>query len=418
MAFTSLNHHLDAEWLEYAFECTRKDGAVGVDGQTAESYAANLQQNLSSLIERLKSGRYRAPPVRRHYIPKAGGGERDLGIPSYEDKVAQRAITMLLEPIYEQTFLGCSFGYRPMRNAHQALQVLRDGIMKQRGYWVLEVDIRKYFDSIPFAALRECLAKRVTDGVVRKLIDKWLKAGVLESGQVHYPEAGTPQGGVISPILSNVFLHHVIDQWYTEQVRPRLRGPSTLVRFCDDFVMCFTHKADAERVLAVLAVLDKRLGKFGLQLHPDKTRLVDFRPRRSERDIEESTLPTTFNFLGFTHVWGKSRKGAVVVRQLTAKDRLARSLKAINQRCKRMLHWPLRAQHQRLCRMLKGHYAYFGITGNFKRLTLLHYQVRRVWQKWLSRRSSKSYVKWARYERMLERFALPPPRIVHAYAIG
>jgi RNA-directed DNA polymerase len=298
MAFTSLNQYLDAEWLEYAFECTRKDGAVGVDGQTAESYAANLQQNLASLIERLKSGRYRAPPVRRHYIPKAGGGERGLGIPAFEDKVAQRAITMLLEPIYEQTFLDCSFGYRPARNAHQALQVLRDGIMKRRGHWVLEVDIRKYFDSIPFAALRECLAKRVTDGVVRRLIDKWLKAGVLEAGQVHYPEAGTPQGGVISPILSNVFLHYVIDQWYTEQVRPRLRGPSTLVRFCDDFVMCFTHKADAERVLVVL---DKRLGRFGLQLHPDKTRLVDFRPRRSVGEIEESTLPTTFNFLGFTH---------------------------------------------------------------------------------------------------------------------
>ncbi len=415
MAFTSLNHYLDAEWLEYAFECTRKDGAVGVDGQTAESYAANLQQNLQSLIERLKSGRYRAPPVRRHYIPKAGGGERGLGIPSFEDKVSQRAITMLLEPIYEQTFLDCSFGYRPARNAHQALQVLHTGIMKQQGYWVLEVDIRKYFDSIPFAALRECLAKRVTDGVVRKLIDKWLKAGVLEAGQVHYPEAGTPQGGVISPILSNVFLHHVIDQWYTEQVRPRLRGPSTLVRFCDDFVMCFTYKADAERVLAVLA---KRLGKFGLQLHPDKTRLVDFRPRRSAREQEESTLPTTFNFLGFTHVWGKSRKGNAVVRQLTAKDRLARSLKAINQRCKRMRNWPIRQQHQRLCRVLTGHYGYFGITGNFKRLGLLYYQVRRLWQKWLSRRSSKSYVQWDRYERMLERFVLPKPRIMHPYAIG
>ena len=415
MAFTSLNQYLDAEWLEYAFECTRKDGAVGVDGQTAESYAANLQQNLLSLIERLKSGRYRAPPVRRHYIPKVGGGERGLGIPAFEDKVAQRAITMLLEPIYEQTFLDCSFGYRPARNAHQALQVLRTGIMKWRGYWVLEVDIRKYFDSIPFAALRECLAKRVTDGVVRKLIDKWLKAGVLEAGQVHYPEAGTPQGGVISPILSNVFLHHVIDQWYTEQVRPRLRGPSTLVRFCDDFVMCFMHKADAERVLAVL---DKRVGRFGLQLHPDKTRLVDFRPRQSVGEIEESTLPTTFNFLGFTHVWGHSRRGSAVVRQLTAKDRLARSLKAINQRCKRMRHWPLRAQHQRLCRALKGHYAYFGISGNYKRLRLLHQCVRRLWHRWLSRRSSKSYVLWERYLRMLERFALPSPKIVHAYAVG
>lgn len=213
--------------------------------------------------------------------------------------------------------------------------------------------------------------------------------------------------------MSNVFLHHVIDQWYTEQVCPRLRGPSTLVRFCDDFVMLFAHKVDAERVLVVLG---KRLGKFGLQLHPDKTRMVDFRPGRSTDEQAESTLPTTFNFLGFTHVWGKSRKGKAVVRQLTAKDRLARSLKAINQRCKRMRDWPLSAQHRRLCRVLNGHYAYFGITGNYKRVRLVHHQVRRLWQKWLSRRSSKSYVQWARFERMLDRFALPSPRIVHRYA--
>jgi hypothetical protein len=208
MAFTSLNHYLDVEWMEYAFECTRKDGAVGVDGQTAESYAVNLQQNLAGLLDRLKSGRYRAPPTRRKYIDKPGGGQRGLSIPSFEDKVAQRAIVMLIEPIYEHDFLDCSFGYRPNRSAHQALQVLRSGIMKKRGYWVVEVDVRKYFDSIPRTQLREVLARRVNDGVVRKLIDKWLKAGVREAGQIHYPDAGTPQGGVVSPILSNVYLHH------------------------------------------------------------------------------------------------------------------------------------------------------------------------------------------------------------------
>jgi group II intron reverse transcriptase/maturase len=399
--------------MEYAFECTRKDGAVGVDGQTAEGYAVNLRQNLLGLIDRLKSGRYRAPPVRRHYIDKTGGGQRGLGIPSFEDKVAQRAIVMLLEPIYEQTFLGCSFGYRPGRNAHQALQVLHTGVMKQRGHWVLEVDIRRYFDSIPFAPLREILAKRVTDGVVRRLIDKWLKAGVLEAGQVHYPEAGTPQGGVVSPILSNVFLHHVIDKWFTQQVQPRLRGPSTLVRFCDDFVMLFAHKEDAERVQAVLG---KRLGRFGLQLHPDKTRLVDFRPVGSPSAGEEQMLSTTFVFLGFAHVWGASRKGNRVVRQFTAKERFARSLKAFNQRCQRMMHWPLKAQYDRLCRMLKGHYGYFGISGNYRRLVRLHHEVRRVWRYWLSRRSSKSYLTWERYARVLQRLALPLPRIVHRYA--
>jgi group II intron reverse transcriptase/maturase len=321
---------------------------------------------------------------------------------------------MLLEPIYEQTFIGCSFGYRPGRNAHQALQVLRTGVMRQRGHWVLEVDIRRYFDSIAFAPLREILAKRVTDGVVRRLIDKWLKAGVLEAGQVHYPEAGTPQGGVVSPILSNVFLHHVIDKWFTQQVQPRLRGPSTLVRFCDDFVMLFAHKEDAERVLTVLG---KRLGKFGLQLHPDKTRLVDFRPVGSPCAGEEQMLSTTFVFLGFAHVWGTSRKGNRVVRQFTAKERFARSLKAFNQQCRRMMHWPATVQYDRLCRMLKGHYGYFGITGNFRRLVRLHHEVRRVWRYWLSRRSSKSYLTWERYERVLQRLALPPPRIVHRYAL-
>ena len=415
MAFTSLNHYLDAEWMGYAYECTRKDGAVGVDGQTAEGYALNLEHNLAALIDRLKSGRYRAPPVRRHYLAKSGGGQRALGIPSFEDKVAQRAIVMLLEPIYEQDFLPRSFGYRVGRNAHQALQVLRSQIMARRGYWVVEVDVRKYFDSIPRAELRAILARRVTDGVVRKLIDKWLKAGVLEAGQVHYPEAGTPQGGVVSPILSNVFLHHVVDEWFTQQVQPRLRGPSTLVRFCDDFVMLFAHKDDAERVLAVLG---KRLGRFGLQLHPDKTRLVDFRPAGGPSVGEDKALPTTFVFLGFTHVWGVSRKGNKAVRQFTAKARLARSLKAFNQQCRRMMHWPMAAQHDRLCRMLKGHYGYFGITGNFRRLVLVYREVQWVWRRWLARRSSKSYLTWETYKRVLQRLALPLPRIVHRYAIG
>lgn len=414
MAFTSLNHYLDAEWMGYAFECTRKDGAVGVDGVTAQAYAENLQQNLADLLDRLKSGRYRAQPVRRQYIDKPDGGQRALGIPAFEDKLAQRATVMLLEPIYEQDFLSCSFGFRPRRGAHQALQALRNGVMGRRGYWVLEVDIRKFFDSIPKSTLRDALARRVTDGVVRRLIDKWLKAGVLEAGEVHYPEAGTPQGSVISPILSNVVLHHVLDEWFAQQVQPRLRGPSTLVRYCDDFVMLFAHRVDADRVQAVLG---KRLARFGLQLHPDKTRLVDFRPRRVAHTSEDLTLPTSFNFLGFVHVWGTSRKGNAVVRQFTAKERLARSLKAFNQQCRLMRHWPLDMQHERLCQMLKGHYGYFGISGNIRRLGHLRFHVRRLWRGWLSRRSWKSFLSWERYERLLQRFPLPTPRIVHRYTV-
>jgi RNA-directed DNA polymerase len=411
MAFTSLNHYLDAEWLRYAYECTRKGGAVGVDGQTAQEYAANVEQNLQSLMDRLKSGRYRALPVRRHYIDKSDGSKRALGIPSFEEKVAQRAIALLLEPIYEQDFRSCSYGFRPGCNAHQALLEIRRGIMERSGRWVLEVDVRKYFDSIDHAKLRKLLARRVTDGVVRRLIDKWLKAGVMERGQLSFPNSGTPQGGVISPLLSNVFLHYVLDEWFAEQVQPRLRGASTLVRYCDDFVVLFAGKEDAERVHAVLG---KRLAKFGLELHPDKTRLIDFRPPAA-RAGAETTLPTTFDFLGFLHAWGKSRRGHTTMGQRTAKARLARTLKAINEQCRRMRSWPLAEQQRRLRQMLEGHFAYFGITGNYKRLSDVVYWTRRLWRKWLSRRSWKSNVTWQKFLRLVERYPLPKPRIVHRY---
>ena len=411
MAFTSLNHYLDAEWLRYAYECTRKDGAVGVDGQTAQEYAANLERNLRSLMDRLKSGRYCAPPVRRHYIDKSDGGKRALGIPSFEDKVAQRAVVMLLEPIYEQGFRQCSFGFRAGRNAHQALRVIRHGILGQRVRWVLEVDIRKYFDSIDHAKLRELLARRVTDGVVRRMIDKWLKAGVLERGQISFPGVGTPQGGVISPVLSNVYLHYVLDEWFAEQAQPRLHGASALVRYCDDFVMLFASRDDAERVQAVLG---KRLARFGLELHPDKTRLIDFRPP-AERVGAQTTLPTTFTFLGFLHLWSKKWNGKPTVWQRTAKDRLARTLKAINRQCRFMRPWPIAEQHRRLCRMLEGHFAYFGITGNYRRLASVVHWTRGIWRRWLSRRSWKSYVTWEQFQRPVSRYPLPAARIVHRY---
>ncbi|MDP2640619.1 MAG: group II intron reverse transcriptase/maturase [Betaproteobacteria bacterium] len=414
MAFTSLNHYLDYEWVKYAYECTRKDAAAGVDGLRAEDYAANLEQNLCSLIDRLKSGAYRAPPVRRHYIQKPDGGERGLGIPCFEDKVAQRAVVMLLEPIYEQSFLGCSFGFRPGRNAHQALQAVRGGIMERGGRWILDVDVRKYFDSIDRVKLREFLARRVTDGVVRRLIDKWLKAGVMEEGQLLYPKAGTPQGGVVSPCLANVFLHYVLDEWFVEQVQARLRGPSVLVRYCDDFVMLFAYRDDAERVLSVLA---KRFGKYGLQLHPEKTRMVDFRfnPLTSGAN-EDAALATRFNFLGFTHVWGRSRQGKATLRQRTAKDRFARTLKAIREQCRRMRHWSMREQHERMSRMLTGHFAYFGIRGNSARLAQLSYHAQRAWHKWLSRRSRERSLTWDAFNRILAVLPLPKPRINSCYA--
>ena len=291
MAFSSLNHYVDYEWVEHAYRCTRKDGALGVDGQSAEDYAANLQSNLIRLIDRLKSGSYRAPPVRRHYIAKSDGGQRGLGIPSFEDKVAQRAVLMLLEPIYEQDFVEGSYGFRPGRSAHQALQVVRRALQQRGMRWVLDVDIRKYFASIPHARLREFLARRVTDGVVRRLIDKWLSAGVLEAGQIHYPEDGTPEGGVISPLLANIYLHYVVDEWYVQALAPRVRGPSLLARYCDDFVLLFAFEDDARRALQVLEL---RLGKYGLQLHPDKTRVVDLRIARPQPPTNvDRNVPTS-----------------------------------------------------------------------------------------------------------------------------
>ena len=415
MAFTSLNHYLDEAWLLRAYDLTRKDGAVGVDGQDAIEYACNLEANLRNLLERLKSGRYCAPAVRRHFIPKADGGQRPLGIPTFEDKVAQRAIVMLLEPIYEQTFHDCSFGFRSGRNAHQALRHMRNRIMEESGKWVLDIDLRKYFDSIDHAKLRILLAKRVVDGTVRKLIDKWLNAGVMEGGQLHYPTAGSPQGGVISPILANVFLHYALDEWFAKVVKPRLSGRASLTRYADDFVMVFENACDA---LKVWNVLPKRMQRFGLELHEQKSRLVDFRYWRPHRDGWHQQLATTFNFLGFTHLWGVSRRGNYVVMQRTAKDRLARTLKAITDRCRWMRHDPMREQHRRLCAMLKGHFAYFGITGNSRSLRLVHFYAERAWHKWLCRRSQKSVIPWRNFRDVLKLMPLPPAHIVHRYTVA
>ena len=308
-AFFTLSQYIDYEWVRYAYDRTRKDGAVGVDEQTAEEYAANLELNLLTLVDQLKSGRYRAPPVRRHYIDKTDGSKRGLGIPCFADKVAQRAIVMLLEPIYEQVFLDCSFGFRPARSAHQALQEVRTAIMERGGRWVLDVDLRKYFDSIDRAKLREFLDRRVIDGVVRRLIVKWLKAGVLEDGQLHYLDLGTPQGGVISPCLANVFLHYVLDEWFAAEVQPRLRRRSTLVRFADDFVALFGCKEDADRVLAVLP---KRLSKYGLQLHPAKTKLVDFRAQNnSPTSSGEATALARRSIFSVSCMSGVSRGRAI-----------------------------------------------------------------------------------------------------------
>lgn len=407
-ALTGLSKHMDLDWMLEAYRRTRKDGAVGVDGRTAADYAERLEENLRDVLDRAKSGdRYQAPPVRRVYIPKGDGSSRPLGIPTFEDKVLQRAVVMALEPLYEQDFLACSYGFRPGRSAHQALAAIREQLMRMGGGWVLDVDVRKFFDSVSHHHLRAILAKRMRDGVLERLIGKWLKAGVLDAGVVTHPEEGTPQGGVASPLLANIYLHEVLDVWFTRDVLPRLSGTAFMVRYADDLVMAFAREGDARRVLSVLR---KRLEKYGLTLHPEKTRLVYFRPPTTS----EHEAPGSFDFLGFTHFWAKSQSGWWVIKRKTAKGRFTRGLLRIKEWCQSHRHDAIRSQWEMLAQKLKGHYGYYGITGNFVALARFQFEVANTWRKWLSRRSQKAYLDWPTFHRLLERYPLPQPRIRHA----
>jgi group II intron reverse transcriptase/maturase len=408
MAFTSLNHYIDLDWLKEAYRLTRKDGALGVDGQSASEYAVGLEGNLQSLLDRAKTGRYIAPPVRRVHIPKGDGAEtRPIGIPAFEDKVLQRAAVMLLESIYEQDFLPCSYGFRPGRSAHQALDALWKQTMWMKGGWVVELDIRKYFDTVSHSHLRTLLNQRVRDGMLLRLIGKWLNAGVMEGIQLSYPEAGTPQGGVISPLLANIYLHEILDMWFERDVRPRLRGRSFMIRYADDAVLVFERETDARRVLEVLP---KRFERFGLTLHPDKTRLVRFGPPRPPDGPE----PGSFDFLGFTHHWGKSRQGNWIVKRKTASNRFTRSLSRIADFCRRNRHESLAKQHAALGRKMRGHYGYYGITGNSLSLGRFRNEVGRIWYKWLRRRGQQHQMDWSRFNRLLSVYPLPPAITVHS----
>ena len=408
MAFRSLAHHIDMEWLREAYRRTRKDGAAGVDGQSAEGYAASLEANLRSLLDRAKSGAYQAPPVRRVHIPKGSGSDtRPIGIPTFEDKLLQRAVAMVLEAVYEQDFLDCSYGFRPGRSAHDALQALQYQTIVMGGGWIIELDIRKFFDTIRHDHLREFLRHRVHDGVLLRLIGKWLNAGVLEDGRITRPEEGSPQGGVISPILANVYLHEVLDVWFDREVRPRLSGKAHLVRYADDAVLLFANEIDARRVLAVLP---KRFGRYGLTLHPEKTRLVEFRRPNRHRPIRDASSGT-FDLLGFTHFWGVARSGKWIVKRKTAKGRFRNALKRIAQWCRAHRHEPLQTQWRTLSSKLRGHFSYYGITGNYSALARFREEAGRTWQRWLNRRSQRASMRWDRMQRLLKRYPLPRARI-------
>ena len=407
-AFMSLHHVIDVAWLREAYRRTRKNAAVGVDGQTAEQYAKHLEGNLADLLARFRAGTYRAPPVRRVHLPKGDGRTRPIGVPTFEDKILQRAVAMVLEGIYEQDFHPGSYGFRPGRSAHDALGELREGLMPKGG-WVLEVDIRSFFDTLDHGALRSILDERVTDGVIRRAIDKWLRAGVMERGAVTHPDQGTPQGGVISPLLANIYLHAVLDTWFERDVKPRLVGHAFLVRYADDFVVVFEHEVDARRVMDVLP---KRFGKYGLTLHPDKTRLVKFtRPTRVGNGGKPAERPSSFDLLGFTHYWGVSRKGNWVVKTKTMRARFTRALGSIRAWCRTHLHDPIAEQAKRLGAKVRGHLGYYGITGNSLSISRFVEEVRSVWYKWLSRRSNQGGIPWNRYVLILARFPLPKPRV-------
>jgi len=410
ISLLTLAHYMDVSWMREAYRSTRKSGAPGIDQQTARDYAAALEVNLQSLLDRAKSGRYRAPPVRRVHIPKGDGREtRPIGIPTFEDKVLQRAVATVIGQVYEQEFYDFSYGFRPGRSAHQAVEAFQKAAWRMGGGWVVEVDIKQFFDTVDHVQLRTILGQRIGDGVLLRLIGKWLNAGVMEGHTLSYPEQGTPQGGVISPLLANIYLHTVLDEWFVNAIRPALARRAEMVRYADDFVVLFESKRDAERFLAVLP---KRFGKYGLTLHPEKTRLIPF--LRPDRVGNEAERPGSFDLLGFTHFWGATRKGGWIVKQWTAKDRFRRALHRIRQWCTRNMHRALKEQHRELTTKLKGHYAYYGITSNGRRIRSFCWQVGRVWHAVLKRRSQRGLT-WQRMNALLKRFPLPAPHIVHRY---
>ena len=412
-ALTTLSHHIDVELLYEAWRRTRKNGAVGIDGQTAAEYKQDLYENLKALCDRFHQGTYRAPAVRRVHIPKGKGKTRPIGIPTLEDKILQRAVAMVLDAVYEQDFEDCSYGFRPERSAHDALTQVRDSLMSMKGGYVIDMDISAFFDSLSHAKLREFLDHRVRDGVIRRMIDKWLKAGISEDGKLRFPEEGTPQGGVVSPILANVFLHHVLDKWFVDDVQPRMCGRTTLTRFADDAIIICEREDDLQRIMQVLS---KRFARFNLKLHPDKTKVIAFqRPpyRKPQEGDEPDDRPDTFNFLGFTHFWARSRRGYWVVKQKTMSSRLSRGIVSIGEWCRDHRHRPITEQHRMLKRKLRGHYNYYGIIGNFRSIEDYYHQVKRLWQKWLNRRAQGRHMPWDKFNLLLRRYPLPLPRIMH-----
>lgn len=406
--FTNLAHLIDVDFLREAYRQTRKSSAAGIDGVTAKQYAEHLDENLRDLHERLRSGRYQAAPVVRVWIEKEDGGRRPIGKPVFEDKIVQRAVAMLLEAIYEQDFSDSSYGFRPGRSPHDALHALRTHCMEEGIGWIVDADVSGYFDSIDRTHLREVLRRRVNDGSIMRLIGKWLRAGVMEDGVLQHPETGVVQGGVISPVLANIFLHHVLDEWFEREVQPRLTGRSFLTRFADDWIIGCELEADAQRLMAVLP---KRFARFGLSLHPEKTVLIRFRKPTTRKGSGDGN--GTFDFLGLTHYWTRSRRGYWVILRRTNRKRLRRTKKVLWRWCRANRHLPLKDQYRMLCQKLRGHFQYYGIRGNYRLLSEVRQHAEEAWRYWLSRRSHKSAISWEKFQKLKAVFGLPIPKIVH-----
>ena len=402
----ALAHLLDEEMLKEAYGRIRKDAATGVDGVTKGQYGEQLEDNLRRLHERMKQGRYRHQPIRRVHIPKAAGKTRPIGISSIEDKIVQNALTMVLEAIYEQDFLDCSYGFRPGRSAHDALRTLNAACMRGEVNAVLETDVKSFFDSIDRKKLMEMLRQRVNDESFMRLVGKCLHVGVLDGEKYSEPEVGAAQGSVLSPMLGNIYLHHVLDVWLEREVRPRLGGKMCLVRYADDLVIGFERPAEAEMVLGML---QQRMAEYGLKLHPEKTRIVPFRRPPPRQDGGKG--PGTFDFLGFTLLWRKTRKGHWGQNFATRKARLQRAKQALNDYCRSHRHKPVKEQHASLCRRISGHFNYFGVNGNFASLWRLMRAAQRIWYRWLRRRSNRTRLNWRRFKDLLRAFPLPRPSI-------
>jgi RNA-directed DNA polymerase len=410
--FTALLHHVTADLLREAFYALKRTAAPGVDGLRWADYEAELEENLQDLHARVQRGAYRALPVRRRYIPKPGGKQRPLGIAALEDKIIQRAVVAVLNAIYEQDFLGFSYGFRPRRSQHQALDALAVGICTTPVNWILDADIRSFFDSLSQEWLIRFLEHRIGDERIIRLVRKWLKAGVLEDGEWSVSEEGTPQGAVVSPLLANVYLHYLFDLWAERWRRREAKGNIIILRYADDIVVGFQYEADARRFWEAMRL---RFEQFSLALHPEKTRLLEFGRKAAANRVQRGLgKPETFTFLGFIFICGKSRRGAFQLQRKTRRDRMRAKLREIKAQLRARMHEPIPAQGRWLKQVVTGFFAYHAVPTNARALSAFRHYVTDLWRRTLRRRSQKDALTWARITKIADAW-LPKPRILHPW---